>query len=159
MFDIFKREKSKDATQTPKSRRLRMECLENRELLSVTPIEYAEIREENSGVCLSAEQNEVDAIELTGFQEAASTAVMPDLTPYTPSGWSSPLVISTTAEAIVDATSFTTDDTFYASVACANIGNASSGPYEITIMLKDSFGNFAHVGSEPHGGDVLRPLL
>ncbi len=98
MFDIiFKREKSKDATQTPKSRRLRMECLENRELLSVTPIEYAEIRELYSSFELSENMSDVNVIDLSAA--ATSEQVQVALEAAKASPQDDLIVLRTTAEA------------------------------------------------------------
>ncbi|MBQ7029485.1 MAG: hypothetical protein IJN32_04495, partial [Thermoguttaceae bacterium] len=57
--------------QTPKSRRLRLENLEERALLSVTPNEYAALRDANPEICLPANQSEINIIELTELTNAA----------------------------------------------------------------------------------------
>jgi hypothetical protein len=53
-----------------------------------------------------------------------SSGALPDLVPYTPSGWSSPLVVSTTPGVYTTAKSITTSDLVYVDVAFINEGNA-----------------------------------
>ena len=53
-----------------------------------------------------------------------SSGALPDLAPYTPPGWSSPLVVSTTPGVYTTATSITTSDLVYVDVAFINKGNA-----------------------------------
>ncbi|MBP3557939.1 MAG: fibronectin type III domain-containing protein, partial [Thermoguttaceae bacterium] len=68
---FFKKEKSNAKSQTPKSRRLHMERLEDRALLSVTPLEYDALRDANPEICLPTDRSEINIIELTELTNAA----------------------------------------------------------------------------------------
>ena len=97
MSSRFFRAESKKKTQTPKSRRLQMERLEARELLSVTPTEYAEIRELYSAFELSADMSTVDVVELSGALTSAQIQSALDFAKSTPND--DLIVLRTTAEA------------------------------------------------------------
>ncbi|MBR2006306.1 MAG: hypothetical protein IJ991_19285, partial [Thermoguttaceae bacterium] len=88
--------------QTPKARCLRLESLEARELLSVTPIECADLLASNPEVYLPAEQSELNLIELNeltnvAFSQAADLAAEEQNVLETPS------LVVTTVEDAVDA--------------------------------------------------------
>ena len=71
MLKLFSKNKSQNRAQILRTRKLRMEELEARKLLSVTPAEYAEIRELYSAFELSENMAEVNVIDLS----AATTSV------------------------------------------------------------------------------------
>ncbi|MBQ9799083.1 MAG: hypothetical protein IJO40_03995 [Thermoguttaceae bacterium] len=85
MFTRFFRSKKSNAkSQTPKSRQLRMEALEGRELLSVTPTEYAEIRELYSAFELSENMAEVNVIDLAAATTSKEVQAALDAAKATP---------------------------------------------------------------------------
>ncbi len=81
---FFKKEKSNVKTQAPKSRRLRMERLEDRALLSVTPTEYAGIRELYSSFELSENMADVNAIDLSAAVASEQVQAALDAAKATP---------------------------------------------------------------------------
>ncbi len=62
---------------------------------------------------------------------------LPDLAPYTPSGWSGPLVVSTQSSNTTTATTITTANTVYIDWAFLNQGNASITTAFQTELLLD----------------------
>jgi subtilase family serine protease len=61
---------------------------------------------------------------------------LPDLAPYTPSGWSGPLVVSTQPGNTTSATTFTTTDTVYIDWACLNQGGvAINNAFSVELLL------------------------
>ena len=82
---FFGSKKSNNAkSQTTKSRKLRMESLESRELLSVTPLEYAGIRELYSSFELSENMSEVNVIDLNAATTSAQVQAALDAAKATP---------------------------------------------------------------------------
>ncbi|MBQ9800401.1 MAG: hypothetical protein IJO40_10770, partial [Thermoguttaceae bacterium] len=74
---FFRGKKSNAKSQAPKLRKLRMENLEDRALLSVTPVEGAEsICDEAAIVATLEEAEEKSAIDLSGAFETASTSIL-----------------------------------------------------------------------------------
>lgn len=64
--------------------------------------------------------------------------VYPDLLPYTPNGWSNPLVISTTTGTNTDAGSISTMDNIYIDAAYANISNIDASSSITRIFLDNT---------------------
>ncbi len=61
---------------------------------------------------------------------------LPDLAPYTPSGWSGPLVVGTLSGSYTTATTISPTDTVYIDWAFINRGNASvDSPYQFELLL------------------------
>jgi C1A family cysteine protease len=60
---------------------------------------------------------------------------LPDLTPYRPTGWSAPIVISTVPGTTTDAARFTTADTVYIDWAVLNQGQAATADRSWTRLL------------------------
>ena len=87
-----------------------------------------------------AESNENNNTYTRTFTVKNATVSQPDLAPYTPSGWSDSLVISTVANSTTNSSSFTTSDTIYASIAQKNLGTAAAGAFVTSITLKNSSG-------------------
>ena len=73
---FFKKEKSNVKAQTPKSRKLRLEYLEDRALLSVTPNGAEAIFDEAAIVATLAEAEERSAIDLSAAFETASANLL-----------------------------------------------------------------------------------
>ena len=80
---FFKKEKSNFKTQAPKSRKLRMESLEDRALLRVMPFEYDALRDANPEIGLPADRSDVNIVELTELTRAALQKAV-DLAATTP---------------------------------------------------------------------------
>ncbi|MBR4103671.1 MAG: hypothetical protein IKK39_06375, partial [Thermoguttaceae bacterium] len=80
----FKKEKSNVNSQMTKARKLRMETLENRELLSVTPLEYAESRELYSAFEQSENISEANVVDLTAAMMSAQAQAALDAAQATP---------------------------------------------------------------------------
>ena len=61
---------------------------------------------------------------------------LPDLAPYTPSGWSGPLVVSTLSGSYTTATTISPTNTVYIDWAFINRGNAAvDNPYQFELLL------------------------
>jgi Bacterial Ig-like domain (group 3)/SdrD B-like domain/Domain of unknown function (DUF4214)/Putative Ig domain/CARDB len=73
---------------------------------------------------------------LAGGQQVDASA-LPDLTPYTPSGWSGPLVVTTQIGTTTDASVITTSDTVYIDWAIINQGTAATNATFHTELLLD----------------------
>ncbi len=73
---FFKKETSNVKAQTPKSRKLRLEYLEDRALLSVTPNGAEAIFDEAAIVATLAEAEERSAIDLSAAFETASANLL-----------------------------------------------------------------------------------
>lgn len=64
------------------------------------------------------------------------TGGLPDLKPYTPTGWSGPVVVTNSASSLVNASTITTSDTVYVDAAFINSGTATvSVTYSTTLQL------------------------
>ncbi|MGO9469526.1 MAG: CARDB domain-containing protein, partial [Isosphaeraceae bacterium] len=64
---------------------------------------------------------------------------LPDLAPYTPSGWSGPLVVSTQSGDTISASAFTPSDTVYIDWAFVNLGAAAiNNPFGVELLLDGS---------------------
>ena len=64
---------------------------------------------------------------------------IPDLQPYTPSGWSDSIVISTVTGTNTDNSPIYTTDNVYMDFAWANYGDDTAGPYWVDIYLDGSY--------------------
>ncbi|MBQ2790396.1 MAG: hypothetical protein IJE97_12245, partial [Thermoguttaceae bacterium] len=94
---FFKKEKSSARKRASEARRLGLESLENRELLSVTPTEYADIRELYSSFELAENLSEINAIDLSAATTSAQVQAALDAAKATPQD--DLIVLRTTAEA------------------------------------------------------------
>ncbi|MBP3558851.1 MAG: hypothetical protein J6K20_14270 [Thermoguttaceae bacterium] len=87
-----------------------------------------------------AESNENNNVFEKSFTvKRGSSTSKPNLTPYTPSGWSDKLVIATVAKSTTDSSSFTTNDAIYASAAYTKVGAVAAGAFKTTLTLKNSY--------------------
>jgi len=66
---------------------------------------------------------------------------LPNLTPYTPSGWSDKIVVSTATNTTMESTSFAPSDSLYVDWAVANTGTSAADPGVYFKLLVD--GNVA----------------
>ncbi|MGD0094024.1 MAG: CARDB domain-containing protein, partial [Planctomycetota bacterium] len=69
---------------------------------------------------------------------AASAAGLPNLTPTTPNGWSSPLVVAILPGQTVDSSTlppFPNDRPLYVSMALTNSGNAAAGAFVVELLV------------------------
>ena len=73
----------------------------------------------------------------TATVDISVTNGLPDLAPYTPSGWSGPLVVSTQSGNMTTATTITTADTVYIDLAFLNQGNTAITTAFQTELLLD----------------------
>jgi Immunoglobulin domain/CARDB/Immunoglobulin I-set domain len=70
------------------------------------------------------------------FTVTTPVVPLPDLTPYTPTGWSSPLVVNITATSTTDAPLITTADTVFVDFAYINDGNAPvTKSFDVVLKL------------------------
>jgi len=74
---------------------------------------------------------------------------LPDLAPFTPSGWSGSLVASTTAGNPTTAAAITTNDTVFIDWAFGNFGSVSTGSTFSTELLVDGAVVKTWIGSSP----------
>lgn len=117
---------------------LGIEALESRQLLSVAPAsaEHAALRAASaSGLArLDATLRTLPALTNHGHHAGATIPIgrgkptaataLPDLAPFTPPGWSGPVVVSTTAGVYTDATTILPTQTLYIDTALNNVGQA-----------------------------------
>lgn len=67
-----------------------------------------------------------------------SSCPLPDLAPYTPSGWSAPIVLSTQPGTSTNSSVITAANSIYIDLAWANFGNADAGPFNVLLTLQGS---------------------
>jgi len=83
---------------------------------------------------------------------------LPNLTPYTPSGWSDKIVVSRAAGNNIDSTSLTTADTLYIDWAVINNGNASVSSIFYTELYVDGVLKFTWNTIPPLGTQIFTPV-
>lgn len=67
-----------------------------------------------------------------------SSCPLPDLAPFTPSGWSAPIVVSNQPGTSTNSAVITTAQSVYIDLAWANFGNADAGPFTVLLTLQGS---------------------
>lgn len=72
---------------------------------------------------------------LTITQEGSGSTTLPNLSPYTPTGWSDSIVISTRANTNTDAGTITADDRLYIDWAVGNDDATISTPFQVSVYL------------------------
>ena len=79
------------------------------------------------------ESNESD----NTYTKTITVLALPNLTPYTPSGWSAPVVVSTTSGGTTDSSPLYTNSSLYVDWAVINNGGSTAGGTFYTELLVD----------------------
>ena len=79
------------------------------------------------------ESNESD----NTYTKTITVLALPNLTPYTPSGWSAPVVVSTTSGGTTDSSPLYTNSNLYVDWAVTNNGGSTAGGTFYTELLVD----------------------
>jgi hypothetical protein len=89
-----------------------------------------------------------------GITPTAATGALPDLTPYTPPGWSSPIVVTTNRGGTTDADPIYPSDVVSVSWAVANLGGTQTTiPFGMSLKLDEATLPAGQVGSQLNPGD------
>lgn len=92
---------------------------------------------DKSGNPLGATGRHPDGASFTrGFTVGSGTLVAPNLTPYTPTGWSDKIVVSTESGTHTDSTALLTTDTLYLDWAVINNGTVDvEDPFSVALYV------------------------
>jgi hypothetical protein len=84
----------------------------------------------------------------------------PDLAPFTPSGWSAPLVLSTQPGTSTQSAVITAAQSIYIDVAWGNFGNANAGAFTVGLTLQGSpLGTLSSTGLAALSGQGMTDLV